>query len=75
MSGSGRPGADPVEAAGLTLAIVATRWHAEITGSLVERAVAAAENQGAEPIPEWQRRVEGHGCHHSVLPLQGAFPR
>ena len=31
MSGAGRPAADAVDATGLTLAIAATRWHAEIT--------------------------------------------
>ena len=51
MSGSGRPGADPVDAAGLTLAIAATRWHAEITDSLVERAVAAAKACGIDDAP------------------------
>ena len=48
MSGAGRPGADPVDAAGLTLAIAATRWHAEITGALVERAMAAAKACGID---------------------------
>jgi 6,7-dimethyl-8-ribityllumazine synthase len=43
MSGAGRPPANPVDAAGLTLAIAATRWHAEVTDALVERAVAAAK--------------------------------
>ena len=42
MSGSGRPGGVTVDAAGLSLAIAATRWHAEITDTLVRRAVAAA---------------------------------
>jgi 6,7-dimethyl-8-ribityllumazine synthase len=42
LSGEGRPELATVDARGLTLAIAATRWHAEITGSLVERAVAAA---------------------------------
>jgi 6,7-dimethyl-8-ribityllumazine synthase len=37
-----------VDAAGLTLAIAATRWHAEITDSLVERAVAAAKACGID---------------------------
>ena len=46
MSGAGAPEAQPVDAAGLTLGIVATTWHAEITDSLVERAVAAAEACG-----------------------------
>jgi 6,7-dimethyl-8-ribityllumazine synthase len=51
MSGSGRPGADPVDAAGLSLAIAAARWHAEITDSLVERAVAAAKACGIDDPP------------------------
>jgi len=42
VSGAGRPDAGPVAATGLTLGIVAARWHAEITGSLLARAVAAA---------------------------------
>src|ERR1700726_899517 len=42
MSGAGRPGAAVVDASGLSLAIVATRWHQEITDSLVSRGVAAA---------------------------------
>jgi 6,7-dimethyl-8-ribityllumazine synthase len=48
MSGAGRPAAEPVDAAGLTLAIAATRWHAEITDALVERAVAAAKACGID---------------------------
>src|SRR5208337_4083599 len=42
MSGAGSPGAAAVDASGLSLAIVATRWHQEITDSLVERGTAAA---------------------------------
>lgn len=42
MSGAGRPGTAMVDASGLSLAIVATRWHQEITDSLVSRGVAAA---------------------------------
>ncbi|MGY1746002.1 6,7-dimethyl-8-ribityllumazine synthase [Blastococcus sp. SYSU D00695] len=42
MSGSGAPEAAAVDAAGLTLGIVATTWHEELTGALLERAVAAA---------------------------------
>jgi 6,7-dimethyl-8-ribityllumazine synthase len=42
MSGSGRPEAAAVDASGLSLAIAATRWHQEITDSLVARASAAA---------------------------------
>ena len=48
MSGEGRPQLATVDAAGLTLAIAATRWHAEITDSLVERAVEAARASGVE---------------------------
>jgi len=42
MSGAGRPDGHTIDAAGLSLAIAATRWHAEITDQLVDRAVAAA---------------------------------
>ncbi|MFW3169146.1 6,7-dimethyl-8-ribityllumazine synthase [Geodermatophilus sp. CPCC 206100] len=50
MSGRGAPEVGAVDASGLTLGIVATTWHAEITGSLLERAVAAARASGvAEP--------------------------
>ena len=46
MSGEGAPEAMPVDAAGLRLGVVATTWHAEITGALLDRAVAAAEASG-----------------------------
>jgi len=42
VSGAGRPAGDRVDAAGVRLAIVATRWHRDITDSLVERGIAAA---------------------------------
>ena len=48
MSGAGRPDAATVDAAGLTLAIAATKWHPEITDSLVDRAVAAAKECGID---------------------------
>ncbi|HUC58635.1 MAG TPA: 6,7-dimethyl-8-ribityllumazine synthase [Streptosporangiaceae bacterium] len=48
MSGTGRPGAEAVVAAGLRLAVVATRWNADITDLLVERAVAAAKACGVD---------------------------
>jgi 6,7-dimethyl-8-ribityllumazine synthase len=51
MSGPGRPARQTVDAAGLTLAIAATRWHAEITDSLLDRAAAAAGACGVrEPL-------------------------
>ncbi len=40
---------EPVDAAGLTLGIVATTWHAELTDSLLARALDAARASG---IPE-----------------------
>lgn len=50
MSGSGAPGARPVEARGLTLAIVATRWHEQITEALLASALRTAQSCGiAEP--------------------------
>jgi 6,7-dimethyl-8-ribityllumazine synthase len=50
MSGSGAPAATSVDASGLTLGIVATTWHGEITGAMLDRAVAAALASGvAEP--------------------------
>jgi 6,7-dimethyl-8-ribityllumazine synthase len=51
VSGAGRAPARTVDAAGLSLAIAATRWHPEVTGCLVQRAVAAAGACGiAEPL-------------------------
>jgi 6,7-dimethyl-8-ribityllumazine synthase len=46
MSGAGRPDGHTIDAAGLSLAIAATRWHAEITDQLVDRAVVAARACG-----------------------------
>ena len=48
MSGSGAPKAQPVDASELSLGIVATTWHAEITDSLLERALAAARASGVD---------------------------
>jgi 6,7-dimethyl-8-ribityllumazine synthase len=46
MSGAGAPGMEPVDAQGLTLGIVAARWHTEISDSLLARAVACAKASG-----------------------------
>jgi 6,7-dimethyl-8-ribityllumazine synthase len=46
VSGAGRPAGRSVDAAGLSLAIAATRWHAEVTDTLVSRAVTAARACG-----------------------------
>ncbi|MBO2461903.1 6,7-dimethyl-8-ribityllumazine synthase [Actinomadura violacea] len=48
MSGAGRPEDTVVDAAGLTLGIVCTRWHGQITDQLLERAVAAAKACGID---------------------------
>jgi 6,7-dimethyl-8-ribityllumazine synthase len=51
VSGEGRPIGQLVDASGLRIAIVATRWHPDITDQLVTRAVAAARACGAdEPL-------------------------
>ena len=50
MSGAGRPAGRVVPAAGLSLAIAATRWHADVTDIMVELARSAASAAGvAEP--------------------------
>ena len=48
MSGKGAPAAGSVDARGLSLAIVATRWHDEITTALLDSAVRAAGECGVE---------------------------
>ena len=48
MSGDGRPALDIPDAAGLRLAVAATRWHADVVDVLVERALAVAAKSGAE---------------------------
>ncbi|MFF4411790.1 6,7-dimethyl-8-ribityllumazine synthase [Streptosporangium sp. NPDC001559] len=47
MSGAGRPQAEAVKASGLTVGIVAARWHEKITDQLVARAVLASADSGA----------------------------
>ena len=48
MSGKGSPAEQAVDARGLRLAIVATRWHEEITASLLASAVRTARECGVE---------------------------
>jgi 6,7-dimethyl-8-ribityllumazine synthase len=50
MSGEGRPKPATVEANDLALAIAATRWHAEITDPMVDRAAAAAKACGVTDL-------------------------
>ncbi|GHF38426.1 6,7-dimethyl-8-ribityllumazine synthase [Amycolatopsis bartoniae] len=53
MSGEGRPEVelDLSECENLRLAIVATRWHAKITDSLLERAIATAREAHLKEEP------------------------
>lgn len=49
MSGEGRPvGGEQVRADGLRVGIVATRWHADIVDTMLERARQTARDAGAE---------------------------
>ncbi|MFF3436832.1 6,7-dimethyl-8-ribityllumazine synthase [Streptosporangium sp. NPDC002721] len=48
MSGDGRPVAKAVEAKGLSVGVVAARWHEKITDQLVARAEQAGRDSGAE---------------------------
>jgi 6,7-dimethyl-8-ribityllumazine synthase len=50
MSGAGAPELAIVDAAGLRLGIVATRWHTEITESLLDRALVAAKECGVTDV-------------------------
>jgi 6,7-dimethyl-8-ribityllumazine synthase len=51
VSGAGRPAPEPVDAAGLRLGIAVTRWHPELTGQLLDRALqAAADCKVADPL-------------------------
>ena len=46
MSGSGAPALTTVDGKGLSLAIVATRWHDRITGALLDSALRTAAECG-----------------------------
>ncbi|MEP7054999.1 MAG: 6,7-dimethyl-8-ribityllumazine synthase [Actinomycetota bacterium] len=48
MSRTGLPESQPFDAAGLTLAVVATRWHPRITDALVASALATAKECGID---------------------------
>lgn len=50
MSGSGEPEPSAVDAGGLVLGVVATRWHASLTDQLFERAVAAGKACGVADL-------------------------
>jgi 6,7-dimethyl-8-ribityllumazine synthase len=50
MAGFGQPGTDTVDAAGLSVGIVAARWHGELTDHMLDRAVAAAKACGVTDV-------------------------
>jgi 6,7-dimethyl-8-ribityllumazine synthase len=52
VAGSGAPERHTVDAAGLTVGIVATRWHADLVEQLLDRARAAAKECGVGHVVE-----------------------
>jgi 6,7-dimethyl-8-ribityllumazine synthase len=50
MAGHGTPELSTVDATGLSLGIVATRWHAELVDQMLERAQAAAKACGVTDV-------------------------
>jgi 6,7-dimethyl-8-ribityllumazine synthase len=50
MAGFGEPDLFTVEATGLRLGVVATRWHAELVDHMVDRAQAAAKACGVDDV-------------------------
>lgn len=57
MSGWGAPESSSVDAAGLRLGLVATRWHGELVEQMLDRARAAAKECGVTDVLE--ARVAG----------------
>jgi 6,7-dimethyl-8-ribityllumazine synthase len=50
MASFGEPSSSTVDAAGLTVGVVAARWHGELTDHMLDRAVAAAKACGVEAV-------------------------
>jgi 6,7-dimethyl-8-ribityllumazine synthase len=50
MAGSGVPDLDTVDGAGLTLGVVATYWHSDLTEQMLDRALAAAKACGVDHV-------------------------
>jgi 6,7-dimethyl-8-ribityllumazine synthase len=59
MAGFGAPEDETVEASGLTLGIVATRWHADLVDNMLERACTAAAASGVKSDDVTVLRVAG----------------
>ncbi|GAB2932915.1 6,7-dimethyl-8-ribityllumazine synthase [Micromonospora polyrhachis] len=50
MAGFGEPDTSTVDAVGLTVGVVAARWHGELTDHMLDRAVAAAKACGVDEV-------------------------
>jgi 6,7-dimethyl-8-ribityllumazine synthase len=57
MAGSGQPVLQRVDGTGLTLGIVATRWHGELVDHMLSRAIEAGEQSNVDHITV--ARVDG----------------
>ena len=65
MSGSGAPRRRAGRRRGLTLGIVATTWHAEITDQLLARAPSRRRRPAASPSRRWSGRPARSSCRSS----------
>ncbi|MEE6261816.1 6,7-dimethyl-8-ribityllumazine synthase [Plantactinospora sonchi] len=50
MAGFGEPEVSTVDASGLTVGVVASRWHGELTDHMLDRAVTAAKACGVDDV-------------------------
>ncbi|MDG4770607.1 6,7-dimethyl-8-ribityllumazine synthase [Solwaraspora sp. WMMD792] len=50
MAGFGEPGVSSVDAAGLTVGVVAARWHTDLVDAMLTRALAAADACGVADV-------------------------
>ncbi|MEV0731740.1 6,7-dimethyl-8-ribityllumazine synthase [Polymorphospora sp. NPDC050346] len=50
MAGFGAPGVSTVDAGGLTLGVVAARWHGQLVDHMLDRAVAAGKACGVREV-------------------------
>jgi 6,7-dimethyl-8-ribityllumazine synthase len=50
MAGYGEPELSTVDAAGLRLGVVATRWHADLVDQMLQRALTAAKECGVTDV-------------------------
>jgi 6,7-dimethyl-8-ribityllumazine synthase len=88
MSGEGAPASQPRDARGLRIAVVATRWHADVTDALLDGALRALREcrvdeptvvraPGAFELPVVAKALALQG-HHAVvcvgLVLRGGTP-